>query len=77
MNCFDGKTSFKVLTLYLRDQTYQFHNVSNCKTIETNNGEDYSFPEYHLSFDYVSQTTGRSNHGYFDCDCLVGVSYEE
>lgn len=77
MNYFDGKTSFKVLTLYLIDQTYQFHDVSNCKTIETNNGEDCSFSNCHLSFDYVSQTTGRSNHGCFDCGYLVGVSYEE
>ena len=77
MNYFDGKTNFKVLTLYLRDQTYQFHNVSSCKTIETNDGEEYFLPSYHLSFDYVSQTTGRTNHGVFDCDYLVGVSYEE
>lgn len=77
MNYFDDKTNFKVLTLYLRDKTYQFHNVSNCKTIETNYDKEYSFPSYHLSFDYVSQKTGRINHGAFDCDYLVGVSYEE
>ena len=77
MNYFDGKTNFKVLTLYVRDRTYQFHNVSNCKTIETDDDEECSFPSYHLSFDYVSQTTGRKNHCFFDCDFLVGMSYEE
>lgn len=73
----DGKTSFKVLTLYMgKDETFQFHNVSNFKIVKTSADENFTVTGEYLSFDYVSQATGEKNHGVFDCFGLFGVSYE-
>lgn len=77
MDFFDGKTSFKVLTLYMqKNEPFKFHNVSNFKIVKNESDGDFVVAGEHLSFDYVSQATGEKNHCVFDCFGLFGVSYE-
>lgn len=73
---FDGKTSFKVLTLYMgKNGIFHFHDVSNLKFVKAKEEDDFTVNGRYLIFDYVSPT-GRKNHGAFDCFVLFGVSYE-
>lgn len=80
----DGKTSFKVLTLYMdKNEPFQFRNVSDFKIVKTSTDENltvtdgnFTVTDEYLSFDYVSQATGEKNHAVFDCFGLFGVSYE-
>lgn len=77
INCFDGNTSFKILTLYMgKNGIFQFHDVSNFKIVKAEGEDDFTVNGRYLSFDYVSQTTGRKSHGVFDCFVLFGASYE-
>lgn len=76
-NFFDGKTSFKLLTLYMgKNGIFQFHDVNNLKIVKAKGEDDFTVNGRFLSFDYVSQTTGRKTHGVFDCFVLFGTSYE-
>lgn len=77
INCFDGNTNFKILTLYMgKNGIFQFHDVSNLKFVKAKEEDDFTVNGRYLIFDYVSQTTGRKNHGVFDCFVLFGMSYE-
>ena len=80
---FDGKTSFKVLTLYMgKNGVYDFYNVSNLKIVKASGDEDdLTANGKYLSFDYVSrdcisQATGKITHVIFDCFVVFGISYE-
>lgn len=77
MNYFEGKTSLKVLTLYMsKNGVYKFNDVSNLKVVKASGDEDFTVNGRYLSFDYVDQSTGRKNHGIFDIFVLFGMSYE-
>lgn len=80
---FDGKTSFKVLTLYMdKNGVYDFHNVSNFKIAKASGDEDFTVNGGYLSFDCVgqdciSQATGKITHVIFDYFAVFGISYED
>lgn len=76
MNFLDGNTSFKLLTLYMgKYGILQFHDVSNFKVVKAKVEDDFTVNGRYMSFDYVSQTTGKKTHGVFDL-ILFGASYE-
>lgn len=75
---FDGRTSFKVLTLYMgKNGVYDFHNVSNLKIVKASGDEDFTFNGRYLIFDCISQATGKKTHVILDYFVVFGISYED